>query len=93
MSLSATGTDPNGDALTYAWDLDNNGTYETPGQTVSFSAASIDGPAMRTVGVRVSDGSATSTDTAQVNDHERCRRRQRSSPRRRSTRATRSRSR
>jgi hypothetical protein len=66
VSLSATGADPNGDALTYAWDLDNNGTYETPGQTVAFSAASIDGPAMRTVGVRVSDGSATATDTAQV---------------------------
>ena len=66
VSLSATGTDPNGDALTYAWDLDDNGTYETAGQTVAFSAASIDGPAMRTVGVRVSDGTASATDTAQV---------------------------
>ena len=43
VSLSATGTDPNGDTLTYAWDLDNNGSYETPGQTVTFSAALIDG--------------------------------------------------
>ena len=37
VSLSATGTDPNGDALTYDWDLDDNGSYETPGQTVTFS--------------------------------------------------------
>ena len=66
VSLSATGADPNGDTLTYAWDLDNNGSYETAGQTVAFSAASIDGPATRTVGVRVSDGSATATDTAEV---------------------------
>ena len=66
VSLSATGTDPNGDALTYAWDLDDNGTYETPGQTVTLSAASIDGPATRTVGVRVTDGTSSATDTAQV---------------------------
>ena len=66
VSLTATGSDPNGDALTYAWDLDNNGTFETSGQTVTFSAATIDGPATRTVGVRVSDGSASATDTAQV---------------------------
>ena len=52
--------------MTYAWDLDNNGTYETAGQTVTFSAATIDGPATRTVGVRTSDGSAVATDTAQV---------------------------
>ncbi len=39
VQLTATGTDPNGDALTYDWDLDGNGSYETPGQTVTFSAA------------------------------------------------------
>src|SRR6202008_4807316 len=31
--VSATGSDPNGGTLTYAWDLDNNGSFETPGQT------------------------------------------------------------
>ena len=68
VTLSATGTDPNGDTLSYAWDLDNNGSFETLGQKVTFSAALIDGsaPRNRTVGVRVSDGTASATDTAQV---------------------------
>ncbi len=43
VTLTATGTDPEGQPLTYAWDLDNNGTFETPGQSVSF--AGVDGPA------------------------------------------------
>jgi predicted extracellular nuclease len=52
---------------TIAWDLDNNGTYETPGADATFDASTIDGPATRTVGVQLTtaDG-ATATDTAQV---------------------------
>ena len=65
VTLTATGSDPQGDALTYAWDLDNNGTFETPGQSVTFTAG--DGPASTTVAVRVSDGDASSTDQATVN--------------------------
>ena len=42
VTLTATGSDPNGDSLTYAWDLDNNGSFETPGQSVNF--AGLDGP-------------------------------------------------
>ena len=38
LTLSGTANDPNGDSLTYAWDLDGNGSFETPGQSVSFSA-------------------------------------------------------
>ncbi len=67
VSLGATGTDPEGGTLTYAWDLDDNGTYETSGSTVTFSAAALDGASSHTVGVRVTDsGGATATDTATV---------------------------
>jgi predicted extracellular nuclease len=40
---------------TYEWDLDNNGSYETAGQTPTFSAAGLDGPTSVTVGLRVTD--------------------------------------
>lgn len=65
-TLTATGSDLDGDTLSYAWDLDNNGTFETPGQSVTFSAAGLDGPSSVTVAVKVTDpsgatGSATAT--------------------------------
>src|SRR5206468_467511 len=41
VQVSATGNDPENGSLTYAWDLDNNGSFETPGQTVTFSAAGL----------------------------------------------------
>jgi len=63
--LGATGTDPEGGALTYAWDLDDNGTFETSGQNVDLAAG--DGPASRTVRVRVTDGGGmTAVDTTTV---------------------------
>ena len=34
--VSATGPQPDGQALTYRWDLDDNGTFETPGQSVDL---------------------------------------------------------
>jgi hypothetical protein len=55
VSVSAAGTDANGDALTYAWDLDNDGSFETAGQTAAFSAALLDGPTSRTIRVQVTD--------------------------------------
>ena len=68
VSLTATGSDPEGGALTYAWDLDNNGSFETSGQSVTFSAAALDGPSSHTVGVQVTDnGGLAGTDTAVVN--------------------------
>jgi predicted extracellular nuclease len=65
VSLSATGNDPEGGPLTYAWDLDNNGSFERSGQSVTFSAA--DGPSTHTVQVQATDNSGlTATDTATV---------------------------
>ena len=65
VTLTATGSDPDGDVPSYAWDLDGNGTFETPGQSVSFAAD--DGPATVTVTVRATDSSGvTATDTATI---------------------------
>ncbi len=68
VTLTATGSDPNGDSLTYAWDLDNNGSFETSGQSVSFNAALLDGPSSYTVKVRATDpGGLSAVSSATVN--------------------------
>jgi uncharacterized protein len=69
VTLTATGTDPEGQPLTYAWDLDNNGTFETPGQSVSFTAPPNTAPTIYTVQVQATDNgglTATSPTTVQV---------------------------
>ncbi len=66
VTLTATGSDPEGDELSYAWDLDGDGTYETPGQSVTFSAAGLQAPDTREVTVQVSDGALTETATTTV---------------------------
>ncbi|WP_051911355.1 PKD domain-containing protein [Methylomicrobium agile] len=43
--------DPYGDTLTFEWDLDNDGSFETSGATPSFQG--IDGPSVQTVVLRV----------------------------------------
>lgn len=66
--VSATGSDPEEGQLTYEWDLDNNGSFETPGQSVNFSAATLDGPSNYTIAVQVTDdGNLSATDQATVN--------------------------
>jgi len=66
--VTASGSDPEGQPLTYAWDLDNDGTFETPGQSATFSAASLDGPSNHTIVVQVTDNSGLmATDQATVN--------------------------
>ncbi len=66
--VTATGSDPDGDSLTYAWDLDDNGSFETPGQSVTFSAGTLDGPGSVLIHVQASDpGGLSASDMATVN--------------------------
>ncbi|MGZ9277314.1 MAG: ExeM/NucH family extracellular endonuclease [Candidatus Limnocylindrales bacterium] len=67
VQLTAVASDPTGDVLTYAWDLDDDGTFETAGQSVTFSAAGIQAPASRTVAVEVTDANGqTDSDRAAI---------------------------
>jgi uncharacterized protein len=67
VTLTATGSDPEGQALSYAWDLDNDGTFETPGQSVVFAVPANLAPATLTVNVEVTDnGGLMAVDAATV---------------------------
>jgi PKD repeat protein len=64
ITLNGSATDPGSDTMTYAWDLDNNGSYETPGQNVSNAWAQN---GTYTVGLRVTDDDGgVGIDTASV---------------------------
>lgn len=57
-------TDPDGDQLSYAWDLDGDGTYDDgSGPTASRSFSE---PGTYDISVNVSDGTATDTQTVSV---------------------------
>ncbi len=67
VTLNATGADPEGTAVSFEWDLDNDGTFETLGQSVDF-APSNTAPATLTVKVKVLDTFGNfSIDEATVN--------------------------
>lgn len=51
--------------VSYSWDLDNDGSFETPGQSATFSAAALDGPGSRTISVQVTASNGQTT-TAQA---------------------------
>jgi secreted trypsin-like serine protease len=53
-TFAGAGTDPEGQPLSFAWDVDNNGTFETPGMNVN-GPARFDGPATTATAVRVCD--------------------------------------
>lgn len=66
VTLSGSATDPgSADVLTYAWDLDNNGSFETLGQTVT---ATFPAPGTYQVRLQVSDddGGLSAPDVATV---------------------------
>jgi 2',3'-cyclic-nucleotide 2'-phosphodiesterase (5'-nucleotidase family) len=68
VTLNATGSDINGNALTYAWDLDNNGSFETAGQSVTFTPALLSAPNTYTVKVQGTDvGGLTTVSQTTVN--------------------------
>jgi hypothetical protein len=65
--VTASGSDPEGGTLAYAWDLNGDGTFETAGQSTAFSAAAIDGPAQRQISVKATDaGGLSATATAMI---------------------------
>ncbi len=65
VRLTATGADADGDDLAYAWDLDGDGTFETPGRVVTFEAHKHK-KGTYPVAVRVSDGEASAVDRTVV---------------------------
>lgn len=65
VALTGSSTDADHDALTAAWDLNGDGTFETAGLTASFRG--LDGPASLPVHLRVCDDhDACATATATV---------------------------
>ncbi|MCO5176837.1 MAG: tandem-95 repeat protein [Thermomicrobiales bacterium] len=67
VAVNATGSDAEDASLSFIWDLDGDGIFETPGQTTTFPATDLDGPATRTIAVQVSDDDGgVATDVADV---------------------------
>ena len=62
VTFSAAGTtDPEGDALTYRWDFESNGSIDATGATAVHSYPNAPDPATYTATLHVSDGGSTSS--------------------------------
>ncbi len=59
--LRGRATDPEGQSLTFTWDLDDNSSFESSGQARTFSARGRNGPSRRTVHVRACDSAGGCT--------------------------------
>ena len=67
ITLEAVGIDPDNDPLIYSWDLDGDGTYEISGQSVLFSAETLDGPDTINISVIAEDnGGLSASDQTSV---------------------------
>jgi hypothetical protein len=55
VPLRGSGFDPEGQPLTFRWDLDGDHAFETQGATPRFSAVGLDGPVTRVVTLQVCD--------------------------------------
>ncbi len=67
VTVTASGGALLNEPLSYTWDLDEDGIFETPGQSVTFSAVTLDGPSTHTIGVQVTDsGGLTVSDQTTV---------------------------
>lgn len=71
VGLRGSGFDPEGQPLNFTWDLDGDGSFETFGRDVTFSAARIDGPVTRVVAIQACDtvgGCSSATALVRVNN-------------------------
>lgn len=69
IDLQGSGNDPEGDPLTFEWDLNDDGRYDVPRQSVVFAAIDLDGPSVLRLTLRVCDdkaGCAVSETTVQI---------------------------
>jgi hypothetical protein len=61
VAISAFGKDPEGGNLTYDWDLDSDGDFETSGKNADYSAVGLSSPESYEISLRVTDAIGTSS--------------------------------